>query len=301
MIRLVSSEWLRVRSRRLVKVLAALALAGIVVAVVVGGAQSHRPSAEDLAQARRQAEVAIRDCVAQGGFGAVEPGSDTEDFCRREIEVSIFLAERPMRLSELPETLRGTAFIAILIGLVIGASAVGASWQSGTITTILTWEPRRVRVALVRASVVAVAVFVLVVSLLGTLVVLFWVAATLRGLTSSPPGWGSEVVGVAVRVSVLAAAASVIGGAIAMLGRNTAAALGGVFLYLALLEGLVRGLRPALGRFLLGDNIAAAVIGKDVTSGATTLTPGRAWVVVAIYTLGLSAAAAVAFRLRDVQ
>ena len=301
MIRLASSEWLRVRSRRLVKVLAAIALAGIVVAVAIGGAQSHRPSAEALVDARRQAERAVGDCIAQDGFGTVPPGGDVEAFCRRELDASVFLSEPSMRLSELPETLRGTAFIAILIGLVIGASAVGASWQSGTITTILAWEPRRVRVALVRASVVAVTVFALVVALLSILVVLFWVATSLRGLTSTPPGWGSEVVGVVVRVSVLAGAASVIGGAIAMLGRNTAAALGGVFIYLAVLEGLVRGLRPALGRFLLGDNIAAAVIGRDVTLGATTLTPARAWVVVAVYTFGLSAAAAVSFRIRDVQ
>jgi len=48
---LFSSEWLRMRSRRLVKVLAVLTLLGIVVAVVIGAVQSRQPSAEAMAQA----------------------------------------------------------------------------------------------------------------------------------------------------------------------------------------------------------------------------------------------------------
>ena len=308
MIGLVASEWLRVRSRRLVKVLAVVALLGIVAAVVIGGVQSRKPSAADVAQAERMAERAYAECVAQDGFGVVEPGGDVETFCREQANPSFYLSERPLRLSELPEITRGTSFLAILIGLVIGASAVGASWQTGTMTTILSWEPRRARVLLVRAAVVALAVIALVVILLGIFVVLFWVTTSLRGLTTTPPGWARELTGVVARVAALAGAASIIGGAIAMLGRNTAAALGAAFVYLAVLEGIVRGLRPALGRFLLVDNIAVAVIGHDVQTvggadglATTTITPVRAAVVVAVYALGLLALATAAFRARDVQ
>ena len=252
MIGLLSSEWLRMRSRRLVRVLAALALLGIVVAVVIAAVQSEPPS--------------------------------------------------PLRLSELPEILRGTAFVAILIGLVIGASAVGASWQTGTMTTILAWEPRRTRVALVRAAVVAVGTVALVAALLGVFLALFWIATSLRGLTETPDGWASETAGVVARVSALAGTASIIGGAIAMVGRNTTAALGGVFVYLTVLEGILRGLRPALGRFLLGDNIATLVIGDSIATGdGTTITPSRAAVVVAVYALGLLAVGTASFRVRDVQ
>ena len=134
MIRLVASEWLRFRSRRLVWVLTIVSLAGIVLAVVIAGAQSHPPA------------------------------SDSEAWS--------------LARSDLPDVLRGLAFIAILIGLVIGASSVGASWQSGTITTMLTWEPRRIRVAIVRAFVVAVGVFLLVAILLA-------VFAGLYGLTTA--------------------------------------------------------------------------------------------------------------------
>jgi len=307
MIGLISSEWLRMRSRRLVKVLAVLALLGIVAAVVIGVVQSELPSERDLARAERQAEREVANCIAQDAYGQEAPGGDVEALCREFIDQSVFLAEQPLRLSELPDILRGTAFVAILIGLVIGASAVGASWQTGTMTTILTWEPRRTRVALVRAAVFALGTVALIAVLFALFAGLFFVATTLRGLTATPDGWARELVGVAARVSALAGAASIIGGAIAMLGRNSAAALGGVFVYLSVLEGIVRGLRPAIGRFLLGDNIVSVLIGDDITivdeAGTTiaTVTPSHAAVVVAIYTLGLLTVATASFRVRDVQ
>src|SRR5687768_10411060 len=203
----------------------------------------------------------------------------------------------------MPDILRGTAFLAILIGLVIGASAIGASWQTGTMTTILSWEPRRARVLLVRAAIVALAVIALVVILLGIFVALFWFTTGVGGLTATPSGWTRELAGVVARIASLAGAASIIGGAIAMLGRNTAAALGAVFVYLTVFEGIVRGLRPTLGRVLLGDNIATLVIGRDLMAaeGGVSHTPARATVVVAVYVLGLLAVATASFRVRDVQ
>jgi hypothetical protein len=301
-IRLISSEWLRVRSRRLVKVLTALTVIGIVVAIGIGALNSHRPTESELAQARRQADLAVEDCIAQGGYGEVEPGGDVEGLCREFADPAGFLESSPMRRSELPELVRGSSFVAILLGLAIGASAVGASWQSGTMTTILSWEPRRVRFALVRAAVVAAACAVLVVALFAVFAAVFWLATGLRGVTDTPPEWGAETIETIARVAALAACASVIGGAIAMIGRNTAAALGAVFVYLAVLEGIVRGLRPAIGRFLLSDSIAAVVIGSEMRLGdGSVVTPARAAVVVAAYTLGLWAIATVAFRARDVQ
>ena len=244
---LVSSEWLRARSRRLVRVLALVALAGIVLAIVIATAQSQ------------------------------------------------------MRLADLPSILRGISFIAMLIGLVIGASSVGASWQSGTMTTILTWEPRRVRVALVRAGVVALTVVTLVAILLGVFVGLFAIGAGVRGVTATPAGWGSELLRLVMSVSLLAGAMSVIGGAIAMLGRNTAAALGGVFVYITVLEGVLRGLRPGLGRYLLGDNIATVLSPDGLRVDGSLLSPARGAIAVAAYAVVLLTVSTASFRMRDVQ
>ena len=298
---LLSSEWLRARSRRLVKVLAAVTVAGIALAVVIGGVQSQRPDDAQLARAERRAERVIEDCLAQDGFGAVAPGDDVEAFCAEQGDPSAYLDGPQMRLADLPSILRGISFIAMLIGLVIGASSVGASWQSGTMTTILTWEPRRTRVALVRAGVVGLMVLALVAILLGILVALYSFATSVRGVTTTPAGWGSEILRLLLSVSLLAGAASVIGGAIAMLGRNTAAALGGVFVYLTVFEGVLRGLRPGLGRYLLGDNIATVLSPDGLRVDGSLLSPTRGAIAVAVYVVVLLTVSTASFRMRDVQ
>lgn len=257
MIGLVASEWLRFRSRRLLKVLIVLSVAGIVVALAIAGVQSHPPDGSSLT----------------------------------------WSLERAL----LPDVIRGLSLIAIVLGLVVGASAVGASWQAGTITTLLTWEPRRIRVAIVRAVVVAVGVFLVVAVLLAIFIALYWVVTGLRGRVDVPPGWAREVVGTLGRVSALSAAVSVIGGALAMIGRHTAAALGATFVYLALIENVLRGIRPSLGWFLLGDSIAVVVNGSGLTIGEGVLTIPRAAATVAAYTLVLLSLAVVWFRVRDVQ
>ena len=43
-----------------------------------------------------------------------------------------------------------------LMIIVLGASAVGAEYRAGTVTTILTWEPRRVRLLAARLGAVAI-------------------------------------------------------------------------------------------------------------------------------------------------
>src|SRR5439155_11533186 len=47
-------------------------------------------------------------------------------------------------------------FFLLLGGLFGGASVTGAEWRSGTVTTVLTWEPRRVRFHLSRTAACAI-------------------------------------------------------------------------------------------------------------------------------------------------
>lgn len=304
MIRLVLSEWLRFRSRRLVRVLALLAAAGVVIAVGIAFVQSDPPTDEQIARADRRAERMVERCIRQDGFGSIPDATDfeVESFCREQYgDPGLFLSDA-LRLSDLPEWLRATSFVAILLGLVIGASAVGASWQTGTMTTILTWEPRRIRVGVVRCLVVAVGAFLLAACLLLFFVAVFWLATSLRGVTEVPSGWTGETGGVILRIAMLSGLASVIGGGVAMLGRNTTATLGAVFIYMAVLEGIVRGLRPELARFLLGDNILAFVIGDELQlADGLALTPERGITVAIVYAVVLQLVGLASFRLRDVQ
>ena len=71
-----------------------------------------------------------------------------------------------------------------------------------------------------------------------------------------------------LRISAVVAAVGFIGSAVATIGRNTAAALGAVFVYLAVLESLVRGFRPLLSRFMLGDSTAILISGRSLEVSA---------------------------------
>ena len=106
------------------------------------------------------------------------------------------------------------------------------------------------------------------------------------------------------RISVVASAIALIGAAVATIGRNTAAALGAVFVYLALLESLLRSLRPMLSRFMVGDSAVVLISGNEleVSDGSTlmVLTQGHAYVVLATWVALMVAVGLVMLRARDV-
>jgi hypothetical protein len=278
---------------------------GIVVVAIIAGAVSHKPTEAELALGRRRYEKVVNGCVRHNAFGQDVPsGTSVEDFCRSSIHASDFVENEGLRLDDLDKYVLGAAFIVLLIGLVIGASMVGAAWQTGTITTTLTWEPRRIRWFVSRVLVVAVGVAAVAAVLMALLATALVVVTALRGSTATSTPWLRDVALTIARIAAVAAAIGVIGAAVAMIGRHTAAALGAVFVYMAVLESIVRGLRPALGRFLLGDNIGTVVTATatELYQGESILrlTPQHGAVVIALYVVVLVGAALVLLRVRDV-
>lgn len=249
---LIRSELIRIWSRRMVRVLALLSLAGSAVGVTIGAVNSHAGSGLQL-------------------FG-------------------------------LPDILRGTSFIVFVMGLMIGSSSVGADWQQGTMATLLTWEPRRMRVFITRAAVVTCFVFVLVVVLLAALSLMFAAGAVLRGGTDGTGGaWLRDVVGTTVRIGIASAVAAALALAIGMVGRNTAAALGVVFGYLAIAESLLRALIPGISNELLSTNVVVFIDGRAGTSETGSIvTVASAAITMAIYAGVLLVVALALFRTRDV-
>lgn len=305
MIRLLASEWLGFRSRRIVRWLMVLTFAGIVVVAIIAGSVSHRPSGAELALGQRRYEKVIAGCVRHNASGQPVPaGMSVEDFCRSSINVSDFVGNEGLRLDDLDQFVLGAAFIVVLIGLVIGASMVGAAWQTGTITTILTWEPRRVRWFLSRVLVIAAGATLVAATLLALLALALAGMTVLRGSTTTSTPWLSDAALTIVQIAAVAGAIGMIGAAVAMIGRHTAAALGAVFVYMAVLESIVRGLRPGLGRFLLGDNIGTAITAMktELYQGEAVfrLTPLHGVVAIAVYVVVLVGAAMVLLRARDV-
>ena len=303
MISLLATELRRARARRLVRVAAILAFLGIAVAATLTAVNSHRPTDADLAQARGFYREELDRCLA-GEFipeDALPPGQTLEDFCDENVQPASYLSHDEFDVSGLPNIVSGSSILVILGALLIGASLVGAEWHAGTIATMLTWEPRRFRVLVAKTLSAVIVTFALSVALLTVLSGLLWLVASTRGVTEGlKDGFWQDVAWSVIRASAAASVASTIGLTIAMLGRNTAAAIGLGFAYLGVVEQLIRGLRPAWQPVLLGDNIAVFVDGGPQQLAGTLRTATGAAFVVAGYVAALFLAAASSFRVRDV-
>jgi ABC-2 type transport system permease protein len=305
-IRLIGSELLRFRSRRLVVVLLVGTLLGAVVGILIAAFQSTPPTAGDLARARARAREEVASCLVQDWEGVDIQGS-LEEFCQDNFGDPTQYMRSHLKLAELPDILEGVSSITTILGLVVGASVVAVSWQTGTISTILTWEPRRLRWFAARILVLAAGVLVMTLAIVAFLSAGLALAAMLRGSTVGiDRTWWSDVLTTALRVAVAASISAVIGGAVAAVGRHTAAALGVVFAWTAVVEGLIRGLRPHFTPWLLGDNLVSFLSWQRMQVQfapfeSYTITPERALFVIAGYTV-LTLALGLAFvRLRDVQ
>ncbi|HEX9122142.1 MAG TPA: hypothetical protein VF984_02100, partial [Actinomycetota bacterium] len=171
-------------------------------------------------------------------------------------------ASNTFALVNVRNVLEGTSFLLLIGGWVVGASFVGAEWQAGSLTTLLTWEPGRIRILAAKAIACAVGLFLLALAIQALFALVLWVVAATRGTTvGANAAWVRGVAGVTLRVGVASALFGLLGLSVAMVGKNTGAAIGVAFAYLAVIEGLIRGLRPGWRPWLLGDNAGLFVVG----------------------------------------
>jgi len=126
-------------------------------------------------------------------------------------------------------------------------------------------------------------------------------AAVVQGTTTGADAdLVRSLIGIVLRGSALAAMASLIGFSVATVGRNTAVALGGAFVYLAILEGnLLGGIVPGIRRWLIVGNSIVFVSGHPVLD-VTGRSVAGAGILLAFYAAGTVAVAAALFRARDV-
>lgn len=306
MIRLIGSELLRFRSRRLVVVLMGASLIGAGIGVVIAAFQSTPPTAEAVATASARAREEVAACLVQDWEGVGIQGS-LEEFCEDNFGDPAQYMGSHLKLADLPGILEGISSIASIMGLVVGASAVAVSWQTGTISTILTWEPRRLRWFAARVLVIAVGVLVMTLAIVAFLSAGLALAAGTRGSTVGTDGaWWSDVLSTSLRVGLAASISAMIGAAVAAVGRHTAAALGVVFVWTAVIEGLIRGFRPLWSPWLLGDNLVSFLSWSTTDYQASTfetftVTPGRAVFVILGYTAITLLLGFTFIRVRDVQ
>ncbi len=304
---LLAVEIRRILSRRAVFGAAGLVLLGMLVAGSVLFVRSHRPAPAELRAQQQRVEADRRHAVAECASGSfnipkeeIPPGMTLQQYCEQvigtpEIEDPAF---RLVHYRDVAENLSGL-FIAVL--MILAASIIGAEWHAGTVTTQLTWEPRRNRVLAVKA--IAIALFAFAFFLLAQ-ILLFGVlvpSAVLRGTTEGATlAWLQGAAGVVLRGAAAAALASVIGFAVASIARNTAAAVGAVFVYVAILEPLIRANRPNWQRWYLYDNLATFVSGHRLDFTTYGRSVAGAAVLICLYTLAFVLAAMAVFRRRDV-
>jgi hypothetical protein len=224
MTNLLMSEMRRALHRRVVWVLIALALIGVATLGIVAFVSS---AGKTLAELSKEGEdhpaLMVNWWTAGGGDGI------------------LLIAGLPLLLG----------------GVLGGATVLGAEWRAGTMTTVLTWEPRRLRVHAVRL-ISALVLAILIAFVLETLFLLAALPAVLvHGSTAGTDGaWWVSLIGAMMRIALMTGAAAVLAGSLATIGRGTTFALGAIFGWIAIAENLIRGLKPGLKPHLLGENLS---------------------------------------------
>jgi ABC-type transport system involved in multi-copper enzyme maturation permease subunit len=202
-------------------------------------------------------------------------------------------------LSDAHPFLEGTASLFAIAGWLIGTSLVGAEWQAGTMSTLLTWEPRRSRVLAAKTIAAGIGVFamILVLELLFTGLMAL-VAATRGSIEGTDTSLVRSLVGFDVRVATLAALGAILGLSLAMVTRNTGATLGIAFVYLVIVEGIFRQFLPGWRAWLLGDNSTIFLLAQ--TDGEIGRSMLSAALVVVLWCVAWLSVATATFLARDV-
>jgi len=304
---LLSSEFRRFRSRRLVRVLAALELLAIVATgVIVFLTQEYAlVGLPDVLMGTALVLVSVGWILGASAIGADWHAG----------HVTTILAWEPRRwrvlFAKIAAALTGVFVLSLVIQALLGialavaaagaGSTTGADWHAGHVTTILAWEPRRWRVLFAKIAAALTGVFVLSLVIQALLGVALAAAAAGAGSTAgADAAWLAESAVVALRVALLSTIFAGFGFGLASAGRNTAVALGVGFGYLVIVENLVRGLRPQWTPWLLTDNAGLFVVDSPIDFPPL----GRSTIGAGLYLAAVGAAlllaAAALFRTRDV-
>lgn len=185
--------------------------------------------------------------------------------------------------------------------IVLGASAVGAEYRAGTVTTVLTWEPRRIRLLTARLAAAAIVGMVFFLVVHAVFIGGWAIGVQLQGRTAgTDTDFWRELVFVVLRGTVLAGVLAVISGALATLGRNTAAAMGIWFGYLIAVEAILRSQIADFVPWFLTPNAAAFYGWESVTQNGHSVSPGAGTLRLALFVVVVAGGALAVFQRRDV-
>ncbi|HUS42320.1 MAG TPA: hypothetical protein VMY16_06610 [Ilumatobacteraceae bacterium] len=192
-------------------------------------------------------------------------------------------------------------FFLFLGGFFGGATVAGAEWRAGTMTTVLTWEPRRLRLHSARVGSAAVLAFAISFGLQIVFLVSFLPSVILNGSSDGMDGWFLfDLAVVMVRTSAITAAAAVLAVSLATAARNTAFAIITLFTWLVVVEGLIRSLKPSLSGWLWGENVATSMTWSRLENVEVGHGPIVSAATLVVYLAVIAGGAAASFHRRDI-
>jgi ABC-2 type transport system permease protein len=254
MSRLLNVELRRFFARRITRWSCVALLVGIV-AVGIGTfasnsndvAAAHRSAQRTAEKFAQQQQAAILDCRAH-------VPADQVDQCGTEYPAptaSNFYRDPRFSFHDHVRDLIGTGtVIGSLVGLLLAASLIGAEWQAGTFAALLTWEPRRPRVAAAKVAAVVIGSVAVAAVATAVLVGVEALVASTHGTFSSlgqdprlAAHFAARTWAMAGRGVCVVALVTALGAALALLLRHTVAAVGVAIGYLIVGEGIIGSLR----------------------------------------------------------
>ncbi|MBO1751455.1 ABC transporter permease subunit [Actinotalea sp. BY-33] len=326
--RLLGVELRRLAARRLIGFVLLGGLAAVALVVVGAWFTAQPPTEAQLAEAQtmfeqeleyweQEGDQMVADCLESEEQESERLGEEVDFGCDQMApQLEWFLPYAPPLEEIFTSSLASVAFIPVLLMLIIGVTATAAELSTGTMSTWLTFVPRRTRVVLSKIAAPALVALPLTALIMGVVVGGFYGVYAFHGTTGtiSAELW-TEVAWIAVRTVGLGAAAAAVGSALGVLLRHTAVALGLVFVWSVVVEQILRGTVPRLQPYLLTTNLLAWVQGgteywinecRDSADGVFcegvehTLSLGAASIYLGVGAAVILVLATLVFRRRDV-
>lgn len=241
---LLRAERRRLVKRRVTKIMTALAVFLLGAVVLTFSLISHKHDAAAYAEGERQAQAVYdqqrgyvtqlrEDCERQKSNGSGDTKRFPEDCStitappREAFPADQYLPFQFEFRGQFGYLISVFAGILAMVGFVVGASFIGAEWHSGAMMNLLLWRPRRMSVLATKLGTLVGGMAALTVVLGALWTTAFWLIARYTGSvgTLTAGVWRSFGL-TGLRALALILVASVVGFALASLGRHTAMALG---------------------------------------------------------------------------
>jgi ABC-2 type transport system permease protein len=328
--RLVGVEVRRVLARRLVSIVALVGV--LVIGMIMAGTwfAAQPLSAEQLANAETEYERYLADweanheqwhadCVESEEREAELTGEQVDfgcDWALERPEQEMFLPQSPELAESFEMLMSSAALLPLILVLLVGITSTAAEVSSGSLSTWLTFVPRRMRVMASKLTAALVVVVPVVAGLTALLVGGFYAVHAAHDVVGDMTGevWAG-VAWLSLRLVVLGGVVAMVGAALGLLLKQTGIALGAVIGWTVIVEQILAAVLPRLQPYLLTTNINAWVQNGttywlqtcEVTSGGTvceygeqTLGLAQSSVYLAVGSVVVVALTALVFRRRDV-